>query len=249
MAATTEYIELVVGNERIAGTILAPRRRMPGILFVHGWGGSQQRDMLRGRHIAGLGCVCLTFDLRGHEKTLEQKQTINRAQNLEDLLVAYDRLIEHPGVDPERVAVIGTSYGGYLATILTSLRPVRWLAMRVPALYWDEQWQLPKQQLDRPRLMAYRRSRLGPADNRALAACAEFRGDVLIVESEHDEHVPHTTIMNYRSSFIQAHSMTHRIIDGADHALSSERCQEAYTSILTGWISEMIIGDRIGHLS
>jgi len=249
MAATTEYIELVVGNERIAGTLLAPRRRMPGILFVHGWGGSQQRDMLRGRHIAGLGCVCLTFDLRGHEKTQEQKQTINRAQNLEDLLVAYDRLIEHPGVDPERVAVIGTSYGGYLATILTSLRPVRWLAMRVPALYWDEQWQLPKQQLDRPRLMAYRRSRLGPADNRALAACAEFRGDVLIVESEHDEHVPHTTIMNYRSSFIQAHSMTHRIIDGADHALSSERCQEAYTSILTGWISEMIIGDRIGHLS
>ena len=249
MAATTEYIELVVGNERIAGTILAPRRRMPGILFVHGWGGSQQRDMLRGRHIAGLGCVCLTFDLRGHEKTQEQKQSINRAQNLEDLLVAYDRLIEHPGVDPERVAVIGTSYGGYLATILTSLRPVRWLAMRVPALYWDEEWQVPKQQLDRPRLMAYRRSRLGPEDNRALAACAEFRGDVLIVESEHDEHVPHTTIMNYRSSFIQAHSMTHRIIDGADHALSSERCQEAYTSILTGWISEMIIGDRIGHLS
>ena len=249
MAATTEYIELVVGNERIAGTLLAPRRRMPGILFVHGWGGSQQRDMLRGRHIAGLGCVCLTFDLRGHEKTQEQKQSINRAQNLEDLLVAYDRLIEHPGVDPERVAVIGTSYGGYLATILTSLRPVRWLAMRVPALYWDEEWQVPKQQLDRPRLMAYRRSRLGPEDNRALAACAEFRGDVLIVESEHDEHVPHTTIMNYRSSFIQAHSMTHRIIDGADHALSSERCQEAYTSILTGWISEMIIGDRIGHLS
>ena len=249
MAATSKPIELLVNDEAIAGTLLAPEQRMPGILFVHGWGGSQQRDMLRGRHIAGLGCVCLTFDLRGHEKTQEQKQSINRAQNLEDLLVAYDRLIEHPGVDPERVAVIGTSYGGYLATILTSLRPVRWLAMRVPALYWDEEWQVPKQQLDRPRLMAYRRSRLGPEDNRALAACAEFRGDVLIVESEHDEHVPHTTIMNYRSSFIQAHSMTHRIIDGADHALSSERCQEAYTSILTGWISEMIIGDRIGHLS
>ena len=40
-----------------------------------------------------------------------------------------------------------------------------------------------------------------------------------------------------------------RAIDGADHSLSSERCQQAYTSILTSWISEMIIGDRIGHLS
>lgn len=68
------------------------------------------------------------------------------------------------------------------------------------------------------------------------------------MESEHDEHIPHTTIMNYRSAFTQAHSMTHRIINGADHALSSERCQQAYTGILTSWISEMVIGDRIGHL-
>lgn len=249
MAATSESIELSVEQERIAGTLLAPQKRMPGILFVHGWGGSQTRDMTRARGIAGLGCVCLTFDLRGHEKTLLQKQTVTREHNLQDMLVAYDRLAQHPSTDPERIAVIGTSYGGYLATILTTLRPVRWLAMRVPALYWDDQWHVPKQQLDRAQLMRYRQTLLGPLDNRALSACADFLGDVLIVESEHDEHVPHSTIMNYRSSFRRAHSMTHRIIDGADHGLSDERCQHAYTDILTNWISEMIIGDRIGHLS
>ena len=248
MAATSKPIELLVNIEAIAGTLLAPEQRMPGILFVHGWGGSQERDMLRGRHIAGLGSVCLTFDLRGHEKTQLQKQTVTREHNLQDMLVAYDHLAQHPATDPERIAVIGTSYGGYLATILTTLRPVRWLAMRVPALYWDEEWDTPKQHLNRERLMEYRQTRLGPQDNQALAACAEFAGDVLIVESEHDEHVPHTTIMNYRSSFLRAHSMTHRIIDDADHGLSHERCQQAYTSILTSWISEMIIGDRIGHL-
>ena len=248
MAATSKSIELLVNDEAIAGTLLAPEPRMPGILFVHGWGGSQERDMQRGRHIAGLGCVCLTFDLRGHEKTQLQKQTVTRAHNLEDMLVAYDHLVQHPATDPERIAVIGTSYGGYLATILTTLRPVRWLAMRVPALYWDHEWDLPKQRLNREQLMRYRQKPLGPQDNQALAACAAFAGDVLIVESEHDEHVPHSTIMNYRSSFRRAHSMTHRIIDGADHGLSDERCQRAYTSILTAWISEMIIGDRIGHL-
>ncbi|WGK60747.1 alpha/beta fold hydrolase [Halopseudomonas sp. SMJS2] len=249
MAATSDYIELAVEGEQIAGTLLSPQKQMPGLLFVHGWGGSQSRDMMRARGVAGLGCVCLTFDLRGHEKTMAHRQRVTRGQNLEDILVAYDRLAQHPATDPERIAVIGTSYGGYLATILTTLRPVRWLAMRVPALYWDEQWNLPKQQLDRAELMRYRQSTLGPLDNRALGACATFEGDVLIVESEHDEHVPHETIMNYRSSCRRAHSMTHRIIDGADHGLSSERCQQAYTSILTNWISEMIIGDRIGHLS
>lgn len=249
MAATSHPIDLEVDNETLAGTLLAPHQRMPGILFVHGWGGSQARDMQRGRHIAGLGCVCLTFDMRGHEKTLQYRQSVTREQNLQDILAAYDRLIQHPATDPERIAVIGTSYGGYLAAILTALRPVRWLAMRVPALYWDEQWDTPKQQLERARLMEYRNTRVAPETNRALSACAAFSGDVLIVESEHDEHVPHATIMSYRAAFQRSHSMTHRIIDGADHSLSSERCQQAYTDILTSWVSEMVIGDRIGHLN
>src|SRR5690606_26379920 len=116
-------------------------------------------------------------------------------------------------------------------------------------LYWDEQWNLPKQQLDREQLMRYRQSLLGPMDNRALGACATFEGDVLIVESEHDEHVPHETIMSYRSACRKAHSMTHRIIDGADPGPSSELCQQPCTGILSRWISGMLIGDRVGHLS
>ena len=86
---------------------------------------------------------------------------------------------------------------------------------------------------------------LGPADNRALAACAEFGGDVLLVESEQDDYVPHSTLMSYRSAFVSAHSLTHRIVDGADHALSSEESQKAYSSILAAWVSEMVIGARL----
>ena len=68
MAIQSETVELQVENDRIAGTLVSPGSKMPGILFVHGWGGSQQRDLARARHITGLGCVCMTFDLRGHEK-------------------------------------------------------------------------------------------------------------------------------------------------------------------------------------
>ncbi|WP_163010294.1 alpha/beta hydrolase family protein, partial [Pseudomonas viridiflava] len=92
-------------------------------------------------------------------------------------------------VDPEAIAVIGTSYGGYLATILSAMRPVKWMALRVPALYWDADWDMPKQELDRDRLAHYRRSAVTAVDNRALAACKEFRGDVLLIESERDDYV------------------------------------------------------------
>ena len=246
MATRSEIVEIGVDDESIAGTFLAPASKVPGVLFVHGWGGSQQRDLARARGIAGLGCVCLTFDLRGHEGSLLLQERVSREDNLRDLVAAYDRLALHPGIDSSAIAVIGTSYGGYLATILTTLRPVRWLALRVPALYRDEQWGLPKRLLDRVDLAQYRRGRVLPTENRALAACAAFAGDVLLVESEYDEVVPHATLMSYRAAFQRTHSLTHRIVDDADHALSGNGCQQAYTSILVNWVTEMVIGARIG---
>ncbi len=246
MSARSQPLEILVDDEALAGTLLSPPARVPGVLFVHGWGGSQQRDLARARGIAGLGCVCLTFDMRGHEKTIATQESVTRAHNLADIVAAYDRLAEHPAVDTGCIAVIGSSYGGYLSTLLSTLRPVKWLALRVPALYWDGQWQVPKRQLDVQRLAQYRRQLLGPADNKALLACSNFQGDVLLVESEHDDYVPHTTLMSYRAAFDKAHSLTHRILDGADHGLSQDRDQQAYTRILIDWISAMVVGVRVG---
>ena len=245
MSVSSESIEIAVDGQSISGTILTPGAKIPGILFVHGWGGSQQRDLARAKNITGLGCVCLTFDLRGHERTHELRAKVSREQSLDDLLAAYDRLVSHPAVDSDAIAVIGSSYGGYLATILSSMRPVKWLALRVPALYWDADWEMPKQELDRDKLAHYRRSAVTAADNRALAACKEFHGDVLLIESEQDDYVPHATLMSYRSAFEMAHSLTYRLVDGADHALSSDLSQSLYSTMLTNWISEMVIGARL----
>lgn len=245
MATQSECVEILVDDEYIAGTFLSPPTKLPGVLFVHGWGGSQERDLTRARGIAGLGCICLSFDLRGHALTVAQQQTVTREQNLNDLLAAYDLLAQHPNIDPSAIAVVGTSYGGYLAALLTALRPVKWLALRVPALYADDDWMVPKRQLNRDLLNQLRGRRVTPEENRALAACAEFRGDALIVESEHDHLVPHSTIMSYRAAFHQTHSLTHRVIVGADHALSTECCQKAYTDILVNWATEMVVGARL----
>jgi pimeloyl-ACP methyl ester carboxylesterase len=245
MSISSESIEIAVDGQSISGTVLTPGTKIPGILFVHGWGGSQQRDLARAKKIAGLGCVCLTFDLRGHERTHEMRSKVSRQQSLTDLLAAYDRLVSHPAVDIDAIAVIGSSYGGYLATILSSMRPVKWLALRVPALYWDADWEMPKQELDRDKLAHYRRSAVTAADNRALAACKEFQGDVLLIESEQDDYVPHATLMSYRGAFEKAHSLTYRVVDGADHGLSSDLSQSIYSAMLSNWISEMVIGARL----
>ncbi|GGE51188.1 permease [Agaricicola taiwanensis] len=237
-------IRIAVGTQHLNGTVAAPATGFPGILFLHGWGGSQERDLVRAQGLAALGSICLTFDMRGHAETEGQRDTVTREDNLQDVLAAYDSLISHPQVDSSCIAVVGSSYGGYLAALLTTLRPVRWLALRVPALYRDAQWLTPKQQLNRADLNEYRRTFVDPETNRALSGCRKFSGDVLVVESEHDDLVPHLAVASYTSAFIRARSMTFRVIEGADHALTEERHRRAYDALLTRWVREMVLGAR-----
>ena len=242
MTTRDEAVTIEVDGEPVVGTLVRPNRQVPGVLFVHGWGGNQEQYLARARQIAALGCICLTFDLRGHGESAERQEAVTREHNLRDVVAAYDRLARQPFVDRNAIAVIGSSYGGYLGAILSSLRRVRWLGLRVPALYRDEDWAVPKQQLRKYGLAAYRRQIINPDENRALSACAAFEGDVLLVESEHDDLIPHAVFTNYIAAFEQARSLTYRVIQGADHGLSDERSQQSYSAILMKWVGEVGIG-------
>jgi len=245
MQIKLDVVSIEADAARLQGTLLAPAQALPGVLFVHGWRGSQEQDLARAREAAGLGCVCLTFDLRGHERDTTSWDRVTREQNLADLVAAYDWLARQPNVDSAEIAVVGISYGGYLAALLSALRQVRWLALRSPALYKDEHWTAPKLDLHLdPDLPAYRRRRIAAPDNRALRASSGFGGDVLIVEAEHDDTVPHAVIENYRAAFSRARSLTSRVIAGADHAFTAKPAQTHYTSVLVQWLTEMIVGGR-----
>jgi uncharacterized protein len=241
MTTHDDIVSIDVDGERIFGTLVAPTMFVPGVLFVHGWGGSQQQYLARANAVAALGYVCLTFDLRGHVETKARYETVSREDNLRDVAAAYQLLARHPSVDPSRIAIVGSSYGGYLGATLSASVPVKWLVLRAPALYKDADWLLAKMQLrQRQDLPVYRQEAIPAQESRALRACAEFTGDVLLVESKLDVIVPHQVITNYRNAFTRAHSVTHRVIPAADHGLSTEKAQGAYTGLLVNWLKQMI---------
>jgi pimeloyl-ACP methyl ester carboxylesterase len=237
-------IDVLVDKTTLSGTWHEPNRLIPGVLFVHGWGSNQGNNLQLARSISRLGCICFTFDLRGHAATSQLHGSVTPAENMADVLAAYDLLASHDSVDKDAIAVIGSSYGGYLAALLTTMRPVDWLILRVPALYRDSDWKKAKAKIDRQALNAYRDLYLEPDDNRALRACAQFRGDALIVESELDKVVAHPAVASYSGAFRRAHSLSHRVLDGADHGLSDGHCREAYYRIVSRWMSEMISAAR-----
>ena len=246
MTTREEPVYIRVENEHILGTLITPGTLMPGVLFVHGWGGDQHQYVTRASELAALGCVCVTFDLRGHAQTQAQFESVSREEGMRDVLAAYDFLGAQRNVDSDAIAVVGSSYGGYPAALLTALRPVKWLALRAPALYKDSEWRLPKLQLRREQaLEKYRLQSVSPDESNALRVCREFTGDVLIVESENDTVIPRQVIVNYREACIQAKSLTYRLMEGADHGLSNEAWHRAYTGLLVNWFSEFVFSKKV----
>ena len=237
-------VRIEVDGQSLNGCLIEPDAPAPwpAILFAHGWGGSQRQDLGKARRLTALGIAALTFNFRGHARTRRQLDTVSRADNLRDLGAAWDLLAATPGVDTARMGVVGASYGGYLAVLLTAERPVRVLALQAPAIYRDRDFDRPKLELNLDgQLARYRKRRLAAGDNRVLALAAQFSGHVLLVEPENDTVVPHPVIGNYLRAFrLSATSVVRYVVADADHALGDTRWRREYSAVLVDWLASKL---------
>jgi dipeptidyl aminopeptidase/acylaminoacyl peptidase len=217
---------------RVART--APSK--PGLMLLPGWNEDPVRSSEDLRLFAGMGLACASLAFPEAQSAAPGRDTLRH--NLAAVLKRYDELAARPGVDRGAVAVVGTSYGGYLGAILTTFRRVDWLVLRAPAIYADEDWDTPKEMLDKADMARYRQLPLNPSDNKALTAAARFSGDVLIVASECDDVVPEPVVSNFLSAFGSSRTVSHRILPGADHALSKMRWRKAYHRLARTWLQD-----------
>lgn len=215
--------KVIVDGQVIVGNLIFPeniRGKASAVLFVHGWGSNQSKNIDRAKELAEVSYVCLTIDLRGHGDSEGDFKTLSRADHLADVLAAYDFLASQKSVDAENISVIGSSYGGYLAILLAAERVIKNLVLRVPANYKDEGFDRPTYETRKVvDIQEYREIAMTPDENRALHAASLFTGNVYIIESENDEIIPHQTIENYKNSFKNAVTFKYTLMHGAGHKL------------------------------
>lgn len=137
---------------RMAGDLYLPRNRqagekLPGIVFCAGTGGTKKGLPTRlGPILARAGYVCLGFDYRGWgdsearvlptgpvsapneqgEVTVTGKPIrwqMNLMDQTFDIRAAISFLQGEPDVDPERIGLFGSSYGGGLVTLMAAIDP------------------------------------------------------------------------------------------------------------------------------
>lgn len=80
---------------------------MPGVLVAHGFAGSKQLMLGYAHTLAHAGYAVMLWDFGGHGGNPKQ---LSRSLE-QDLNVAYAALLEQPGVDPTRLALLGHSMG------------------------------------------------------------------------------------------------------------------------------------------
>lgn len=119
--AGLETAAITVNGQRLLGGLYlaAGETPRPTVLLLHGVPGLEQnRDLAYALRDAGLNC--LFFHYRG---CWGSAGAYSLAGQLEDTLAAAAWARTHPAVDPERLALIGYSFGGYTALAAAAADP------------------------------------------------------------------------------------------------------------------------------
>ncbi|MGW5149381.1 alpha/beta hydrolase [Rhodococcus koreensis] len=92
----------------------AGRGRRPCVVMAHGLGGTRDSGLLPfAEAFAGAGIDVLVFDYRGFgDSAGTPRQLVSYRRHRQDFAAAIEFARTLDGVDPERVAIWGTSYGG-----------------------------------------------------------------------------------------------------------------------------------------
>lgn len=124
-------------DANIYGFLVLPKstsRLLPGVVLLPGAGVSKEAELELAMQISGLGIAVLTIDARGVGETNGyfpdmDEDYKNFAQSKEpiqhlvvyDALRGFDLLRSAPFVDPDRIIIMGESYGGRIAIIAAAI--------------------------------------------------------------------------------------------------------------------------------
>ena len=101
-----------------------PERRA-AFLVLHGFGSNCESPSViqPARVLSEFGYVTLRFDMRGCGKSEGEFGQVICLEQVEDLDNALDFLARHPAVNPDRIGVIGSSFGGAVAVYAGGINP------------------------------------------------------------------------------------------------------------------------------
>jgi len=237
--------KVVIQGEKynLSGTIIKPDKseKTPAVIFYHGMiSQSKPRYIKRAEGLAKVGISALCFDFRGCGESEGKLGELTLKDWFDDSILAFDYLINQNFVDKDRIGIMGKSFGGEMAALVSNVRNVKSIVLHAPAVYPDEWFNHKliwddKMSEERKR---YRNSEKA-LDNQAIRAIEKFKGSLLVVGSELDNICPKEVVEGY---YTHAGSKNKKIewIKGADHSLKDEFHNKQLTKLMIKWFGKTL---------
>jgi dienelactone hydrolase len=222
---TVQSVSFTVPTGEIAGVLHLPETTtIGGCAVLHGYGGhpDQPHIVATCAALADAGVAALRFPYRDHQPP---RMTLDSA--LADAAGAIRLLKAHPSV-PERLGVVGFSFGGTVAAIVAG-RDTRIRAAVLAAA----------PALAEPHFKAWNNE----GKWKPVAELSRTRARVLLIWGSRDTQVSIENAERYRAVLLQARvTNTLVVIDGADHDFEPAAAREKMTATVAAWVSESFTG-------
>ncbi|MFA7309787.1 MAG: alpha/beta fold hydrolase [Candidatus Paceibacterota bacterium] len=229
------------GNTLETDLFMPPSGTPPfaGVLFFPGMTGSRSKYSQFAEALAEKGMAAMTVSIRGHEGSSGDVENTTAAEFETDGIAAYDFFVKQDGIDPRRIGICGGSFGGLIAAVTSEVRPVKSIVMRAPAAYTPEM-----RQEKMGDILARETHVFNDISNvegtAAIRAITEFRGSLLVIACENDDHIPLAIPQAYFDNAKLAARKEFEILKGAEHSLQTNALRTQFTDRLVRWFPETL---------
>ncbi|MDQ3064910.1 MAG: alpha/beta hydrolase [bacterium] len=182
------------------------------------------------------GTSALVLNYSGHGESSFELGKIRPAQHFLEVITTFDWLAKNqPG---KGINVMGTSYGGFMATQLTKYRTFPKLLLRVPAIYPPYVFYDELKTFENTKHFSEYRSKSTEelVMHPLLKRSKEFAGKTMVVTHELDDICP----PNETNAFIKSFNAEHWEAKGFEHGFSisdvTEEQKQEYYLKLSEWL-------------
>jgi len=237
---TEQPFEIDSRYNRISGIMIIPpsNKRVPCAILSHGLVSSKESSkyMALSERFAEAGIASCRFDYHGCGESGGNIEETTLSIRLDNLNAITDYVLSHPGVDPQKAGIIGSSFGGSTA-LLKAARDER---IRCLSL-WATPYMLEDKEDGTISDIVFRETIFTDFQSYDILAEARKVSHALVIHGEADEVVPCAEGKAIYKRLNKPKSL--EIIKGGDHIFSAEAHRNKAITLALNWFRRYLISD------
>jgi dipeptidyl aminopeptidase/acylaminoacyl peptidase len=231
-----QSVEFKVGEDTLRGALFIPDGKgpFPAVIFFHGSGSTGDTYFEASEKLANNGILAFMFNFRGCgiSEGDFSKQTIG--MGIEDAKAGLNYFLAINEIDKKRVGLTGSSFGGFLAALLSSDFDFKSIALIVPAAYSPAQ--MDTFHTDDPDVL-----KIDFDKSVSYEKIHNFKNDLLIVQSELDDILPEGMVEKYLEVSTNAKKVEHLVLKGTKHRIKLfPEAKKLLLNKLSSWFFETL---------